>query len=786
VKIRRKHLFLVPLAFVVLAGALVIFGARLRQVGGARLDDAPRPFLLEDIVSAPRTMKAPFFVVDVDLDGNDDLLINEPDRLCWYRLHKNRMTLAGEAVYERPGSTRMVADANGDGRPEFFVFTETAEGSMLSCHDWFSSRGPSEAVYTIGPLRPFNEVILRPWAKINFFGSFSTEKGAPPMILIGLNTGKGEGPRSLLALEGTTGREIWRFDLGPQTMELVCDDLGMQTPYAFLSTIAVANGTSCNGTTDSTSYVLCLDQRDGRLLWKKEVGGFGARSRLALADLNGDGRNEIIVARSLASRDPAFAAGSYPWTVAVLSGEGEILSSVALPSRLASILTLNLDRDPMPEVIVEGADGKIIFLDNDLTIDRIIQFVSETSFHNFKIFEVSNEENRRKPEFACQIDSMVIVGNHKGEVIAERKFTPYTEAQFARYDGRNHVVAASGDSYHIMALERTPLATRLRAHASRLTIAELAAAVFLVGVGGFHFRRYLKKRREKHITLDEAQNDLLTAMAAYGHGGSSLKIVDRIRLHLKNWDRVQSGAAAREELFAKLHATFLETIVPELKHIAMLAHKAGVPEEAWGTIISRARLAGQEMEAILAGGPEGGVDGMQEHISEALMTLGDVDESLARIRSHLRSVFRTPVAEALERVVARFREESGDTKVSLALPSGSSSAEGVFLSPVAFDKILEGLLANSARATEGRTDAEIVIEARWEGNYCTIDVRDNGCGIPREDWKRVFDRSFTTKEEGGFGLYYAHETLARFNGKIFVIDSVVGSGTTMRAVLRKS
>ena len=785
-KRRRVHFFAIPLAGAVLAVALVIADAQLRQREGVSFGDAPLPFLLEDIVTARRTAKAPFFVVDVDLDGNDDLLINEPDRLCWYRLHKNRMTLAGEAAYERPSSTRMVADADGDGHPEFFVFTETAEGSMLSCHDWFSPRGPSAALYTIGPLRPYREVIERPWARINFLGSFPAEKDAPPMIFIGLNTGRGEGPRSLLALEGATGRELWRFELGPQSFDLVCDGFGTQTPRAILSTIAVANGTSSNGTADSISYVLCLDQRDGRLLWKIEIGRFGARSYLMPGDFNGDGRNEIIVARSLPANDPAFAAGGYPWTLAALSGEGEILSSVALPVRPASIHAVNLDRDPMPEAIVEGLDGKIVFLDNDLTVSKVIRFVGGIALPEFQIFGVSNEEDREKPEFVCQLDSMVIVGNYKGEVIAERMFTPYVDARLARYDGRNHIVAASGDFYHIMTLVRTPLATRIRGYASRLTIAELAAAVFLAGVGGFHLRRYLKRRREKRITFDEVHNDLLTAMSAFGHGGSSLRIIDRIRLHLKNWDRVQSDAAGREELFARLRTTLMETVVPELHHIVMLAHKAGIPEDIWGAIVPRAESAGQAMEAMLAARSGGGAVGREEHIASALKALDDADELIAGIRAHLRAIFRAPVTEALERGMTRFRDEHGGTRISLVLPADAPAAAGVFMSPVVFDKILEALLTNSARATEGRADAEIAIEVRWEGDYCKIDVRDNGCGIPREDWERAFERSYTTKEEGGFGLYYARETLARFGGKIFVLDSVIGSGTTMRMVLRKS
>jgi signal transduction histidine kinase len=230
----------------------------------------------------------------------------------------------------------------------------------------------------------------------------------------------------------------------------------------------------------------------------------------------------------------------------------------------------------------------------------------------------------------------------------------------------------------------------------------------------------------------------------------------------------------------------METVVPELKHIAMLTHKARIREEIWSTIMARARLAGQEMEAILTAGSEGPVAGREEHIASALEALGDVDESIARVRSYLRSVFRTPAVEALERAVARFRDEYGGKTISLVLPSDAPAAEGVFISPVAFDKILEALLSNSARATEGRADAAITIEVQWEGDYCKIDIRDNGCGIPREDWERAFERYYTTKEEGGFGLHYAREELARFGGKIFVLDSVVGSGTTMRVVLRKS
>ena len=775
--------------FALLAGILVTLYAIARSGADQRWNDRAFPFRLEDVISARITPKLPFFVADVDLDGNDDLLINERTRLLWYRLHGKEMSLAGCATYERPGSTRMVTDANGDGHPDFFVLTESPEGAMLSCHDWFSSKGPSAPLYTIGPLLPPTWFEADPWKRINFFGSFTAEKGACPEIFIGVNPKKREGaPRSLLAYDGVTGREMWRFDFGPYSWELACGDFGANAPRVLFTTFAGTTGISCNGTTDSVSYVFCLEPRDGRPLWKKQVTGFAGRSSLALADINGDGQNEILVARCLGTRDPRLFDNSSPWTVAALSVEGAVLSAVPLGIRATSFCAVNLDSGSSPEMLVQGFDGKLVILNHDFTIRRIIRALQRTNLSrpaNPQIFGVRDLEDDGKPEIICRLDSMLIVLDHKGTPIAEREFAYEFKAQLARYDGRNYIVAARGDSIHVMALKRTSLVTRLRADARRLMIAVLAAAI-VAGVGGFHFRRYLKRRREGRITFDGAQNDLLTAMSAFGHGGSSLKIIDRIRLHLKNWEREQSDAAAREELFARLHTTFTETVVPELKHIAMLARKACVPEEIWSTIMGRAGFAGHAMEAILAAGSDGPVAGREEHIASALKALGDVDESIAGIRSHLRSVFRTPAAEALERAVARFRHEHGDKGISLALAPDSTLAEGVFISPVAFGKVFEALLSNAARATEKRADAAIAIEVRWEGGYCKIDIRDNGCGIPREDWERVFERYYTTKEEGGFGLHYAREELARFGGKIFVLDSVVGAGTTMRVVLRKS
>ena len=63
------------------------------------------------------------------------------------------------------------------------------------------------------------------------------------------------------------------------------------------------------------------------------------------------------------------------------------------------------------------------------------------------------------------------------------------------------------------------------------------------------------------------------------------------------------------------------------------------------------------------------------------------------------------------------------------------------------------------------------------GRYVRIAVRDQGCGIPRENLSKIFDPFFTTKANGmGFGLSTAYSILKNHGGYLDV-ESAEGRGT---------
>ena len=76
--------------------------------------------------------------------------------------------------------------------------------------------------------------------------------------------------------------------------------------------------------------------------------------------------------------------------------------------------------------------------------------------------------------------------------------------------------------------------------------------------------------------------------------------------------------------------------------------------------------------------------------------------------------------------------------------------------------ILNQIINNSVKYINGTVQACIRIQARAEGTEKTVlTVYDNGIGIPEDDLKRVFEKSFTGKngrtgvKSTGMGLYIA-------------------------------
>ena len=102
-----------------------------------------------------------------------------------------------------------------------------------------------------------------------------------------------------------------------------------------------------------------------------------------------------------------------------------------------------------------------------------------------------------------------------------------------------------------------------------------------------------------------------------------------------------------------------------------------------------------------------------------------------------------------------------------------------------FEWVVENLLKNSLDALQGQGAINVTISSNSESVF--VDVRDTGKGIARSNWKRIFEPGFTTKTRGwGLGLSLSRRIIEEYHkGRIAVIDSEIGKGTTIRITLKR-
>ena len=103
-----------------------------------------------------------------------------------------------------------------------------------------------------------------------------------------------------------------------------------------------------------------------------------------------------------------------------------------------------------------------------------------------------------------------------------------------------------------------------------------------------------------------------------------------------------------------------------------------------------------------------------------------------------------------------------------------------------FEWVVENLMKNSLDALQGQGSIEVVVGENDRNVF--VEVSDTGKGIPKSNWTRIFEPGFTTKTRGwGLGLSLSRRIIEEYHkGKIAVVRSEMGKGTTIRVTLNRS
>ena len=171
-----------------------------------------------------------------------------------------------------------------------------------------------------------------------------------------------------------------------------------------------------------------------------------------------------------------------------------------------------------------------------------------------------------------------------------------------------------------------------------------------------------------------------------------------------------------------------------------------------------------------------------KEISNDIKRLETITERFSKIGSKPRlSVM--DINKATEKSIYYLKSRSSELiDYEIKIPE---TVNNVNLSLELYGWAIENLVKNGIDAMKGKGKLKVIVNSNEE--YAFIEISDSGKGILKNNYKTIFETGYTTKKRGwGLGLSLAKRIIEQYHdGKIKVLKSEVGKGTTIQISLKK-
>ena len=168
----------------------------------------------------------------------------------------------------------------------------------------------------------------------------------------------------------------------------------------------------------------------------------------------------------------------------------------------------------------------------------------------------------------------------------------------------------------------------------------------------------------------------------------------------------------------------------------------------------------------------------------------EMDKDVQRLRvvaDRFSKIGSEPILEKTDirqvvKSVSEYMQKRASQNIFITADLPDYPVEAYICEPL-FAWVIENLCKNAIDAQD-KPKEQIHLLLKQE-NKVVIEVIDNGKGIAKNLWKRIFTAGYTTKKRGwGLGLTLVKRIVEEYHhGRIFVKSSTVGQGTTFRIEL---
>ena len=556
-------------------------------------------------------------------------------------------------------------------------------------------------------------------------------------LVLCVNVGHDIEGRGVLAVDPWTGEILWRFVTGPNPLEhstkvVDLDHDGTAEVVVYGRAPANLGDRKINGFGDDESRLFVLNNQ-GEVLWHQRLGGWFGGGYLITADLNDDGREEIITSthttpdvwgeivvwshdgRSLARH----SAEDQFQDLALIPAENDRANRLALSAVSGTLRVFEFD-PPVLETIAEINTGTTPFINcvadllpcegRELVINTSagILWVLDRDFQPLVRFE-TNSRSWRSP--------MVPWEPAPGIELLMHRVGPGYPLQFAKAPS-------------------TPL--------NRALIFGGVAALLIL-VAGYFFWKRLPTQQGDPAVLREVRLHLLEDLELSNHGAiAPLKCVRRLVWHL---NAITSGLGDNASIEPRLRETWSDCVDNALPHLSGILDRARLAGLAGANVDFADRALGRIREQL----DELPKEDFQESCFEAIAgqlnaETVKADDALKDLRREVAGFFHSDLPATVTRVLranSQAIEEHGILVQTGFLAQMAAGGEDTMarrknpevvclIDPMELDFILDNLVGNAVRAMKDSTTRNLAVTWTAADGMISVDVRDSGHGIPDE------------------------------------------------------
>ncbi len=163
--------------------------------------------------------------------------------------------------------------------------------------------------------------------------------------------------------------------------------------------------------------------------------------------------------------------------------------------------------------------------------------------------------------------------------------------------------------------------------------------------------------------------------------------------------------------------------------------------------------------------------------------LEKVTERFSRIGSK-PSLINEDIIALITKTIDYLKSRSS-SKVRFIIGFNKGTEVKIPVDAALFEWVIENVSKNAIDAMEG--NGEIIYRVTETEKNVLIDISDTGKGILKSAFKKIFTPGYSTKQRGwGLGLSLAKRIIEEYHkGKIFVRNSEVGKGSSLRIIMKR-